>query len=52
MASFSCAGRLGTPVRPWGGPSRKEVKIEGSTSSFNATDFSDSDDEVSFQGNK
>ena len=36
-------------MRPWGGPSRKEVKIEGSTSSFNATDFSDSDDEVSFQ---
>ena len=48
MASFSCAGRLGTPVRPWGAPSRKEVKIEGSTSSFNATDFSDSDDKVSF----
>ena len=40
MASFSWAARLGTPVSPWGAPSRRLFKIESSLSSFNEIVFS------------
>ena len=43
MASFSWAGRRGTPERAWGAPICMEVRIEVSTGSFREMVFSTHD---------